>query len=274
MSSAARVTPEFPMSDALIGHTGFVGGHLAAQHRFDATFNSKTIESIRGRRFRRVVVSAMPAEKGVADRDPAADRAALERLWEHLSRCEAEEVAVVSTVAVYPVPVAVDEETLIDPTYATTYGRHRRILEVRVRRHFPRAVAVRLPGLYGPGLKQNAVYDLLHDNRVNELHAGSTYQFYNAARVWRDVDAALGSGLRAVNLATEPVILRDVARAAFGRDFGNDPGTRPASYDVRTRHAALFGGRGNYVETREEVLAGLARFVAAERAATAPRLAA
>jgi hypothetical protein len=70
------------------------------------------------------------------------------------------------------------------------------------------------------------------------------------------------------------VTLREVARAAFGRDFGNDPGTRPACYDVRTRHAALFGGRGSYLETREQVLAGLARFVAAERAATSPRLAA
>ena len=135
------------MSDALIGHTGFVGGNLAAQHRFDATFNSKNIESIRGRRFRRVVVSAMPAEMWVANRDPDGDRAALERLWANLSRCEAEEVAVISTVAVYPTPIAVDEDTLIDSTFATTYGRNRRALEVCVRRHFPRAVAVRLRGV-------------------------------------------------------------------------------------------------------------------------------
>lgn len=260
------------MSDALIGHTGFVGGNLAAQHRFDAVFNSKTIESIRGRSFRRLVVSALPAEMWVANRDPDADRAALDRLWANLSQCHADEVAVISTVAVYATPIAVDEGTLIEPTLVTNYGRHRLDLERRVRWHFPRAVAVRLPGLYGPGLKKNAVYDLLHDNQVNKLHAGATYQFYNTTRIWRDVELALASGLRVVNLATEPVTVRDLARAAFGRDFANDPGTRPACFDVRTKHAALFGGRDGYLETREQVLAGLARFVAAER--TAPRLAA
>ena len=29
------------MFDAIIGHTGFVGGNIAAQHHFDARFNSK-----------------------------------------------------------------------------------------------------------------------------------------------------------------------------------------------------------------------------------------
>ncbi len=262
------------MSDALIGHTGFVGGNLAAQHRFDATFNSKTIESIRGRQFRRVVVSAMPAEMWIANRDPDADRVALERLWTNLSQCRAEEVVVVSTVAVYATPICVDENTLIDATFSTTYGRNRLELERRARWTFPRAVAVRLPALYGPGLKKNAVYDLLHDNQLTKLHAAASYQFYNTTRLWRDTEAALRSGLRVVNLATEPVTLREVARVAFGRDFGNDPGTRPACFDVRTKHATLFGGRDGYLESREQVLAGLARFVTAARAATSQRLAA
>jgi nucleoside-diphosphate-sugar epimerase len=261
------------MSDALIGHTGFVGGNLAAQHRFDATFNSKNIESIRGRRFRRLVVSAMPAEMWVANRDPDSDRAALERLWASVAQCRAEEVAVVSTVAVYPIPIAVDEDTFIDWTFATAYGRNRLELERRVRWTFPRAVAVRLPALYGPGLKKNAVYDLLHDNQVSNLHADSKYQFYSTTRVWRDVEVAIASGLGVVNLATEPVTVREVAGAAFGKDFANTPGARPACFDVRTKHAALLGGRDGYLETREQVLAGLARFVDAERRASS-RLAA
>ena len=49
----ARATKQdATMPDALIGHTGFVGGNLAAQHRFDAVFHSKTIESVRGVGFR------------------------------------------------------------------------------------------------------------------------------------------------------------------------------------------------------------------------------
>jgi len=262
------------MSDALVGHTGFVGGNLAAQHRFDAVFSSKTIDGIRGKHFRRLVVSAMPAEMWVANRDPVADRANLERLWANLEQCRADECVVISTVAVYSTPICVDEGSMIEPNFSTPYGEHRWVLEQRARRHFPRSLSVRLPGLYGPGLKKNAVYDLLHDNRADKLHAGATYQFYHLGRLGRDIETALAAGLRLVNLATAPVSVRDVARAAFGRDFTNDPGTHPACFDVRTKHAELFGGRGDYLETREQVLAGLTRFVAAARAATAPRLAA
>ncbi|MFO0800321.1 MAG: hypothetical protein U0804_22875 [Gemmataceae bacterium] len=260
------------MPDALVGHTGFVGGNLAAQHRFDAVFNSKSIEAIRGKRFHRLVVSAMPAEMWVANRDPVADRARLEHLWANLAHCHADECVVISTVAVYATPIGVDEGTMIEPNFSTPYGEHRWELERRVRWHFTRSLAVRLPGLYGPGLKKNALYDLLHDNRLDKVHAGASYQFYNLARLGRDIETALAAGLRRVNLATAPVTVREVARAAFGRDFTNDPGTRPACFDVRTAHAALFGGRGDYLESRDEVLAGLTRFVAAQR--TAPRLAA
>jgi hypothetical protein len=68
------------MPDALIGHTGFVGGNLAAQHPFNTWYNSKNIEAVRGHRFELLVVSGMPAAKWVANRDAAADRAVLDRL--------------------------------------------------------------------------------------------------------------------------------------------------------------------------------------------------
>ncbi|MBX9580052.1 MAG: hypothetical protein K2X87_07050 [Gemmataceae bacterium] len=257
------------MPDALIGHTGFVGGNLAAQHRFDAWYNSKNVEAVRGRRFDTLVVSGMPAAMWVANANPDADRACLDRLWGCVSECRAAAVVVVSTVAVYPAPAAVDEDTLIDPLYQPPYGRHRLELERRAADHFPRVLSVRLPALYGPGLKKNALYDLLHNNQVEKVHADAAYQFYPLGRLWRDIAAALRAGLSVVNLATEPVTMREVARAAFGRDFDNDPGTTPARYDVRTKHAEVFGGRGGYVEDRGRVLAGLAAFVAGERAGAA-----
>jgi nucleoside-diphosphate-sugar epimerase len=253
------------MSNALIGHTGFVGGNLAAQYRFDTWFNSKNIEAIRGKRFETLVVSAMPAAMWVANSDPAADRAGLDRLWGCLSACSAETVVIVSTVAVYPTPGGVTEATPIDPAAQTPYGRHRLLLEQLAAGHFPRVLSVRLPGLYGPGLKKNAVYDLLHDHDVYKIPSDAVYQFYNLNRLWRDVQTALAAGLSLVNLATEPVSIREVAREAFGIEFANDPGGTPPRYDVRTSHAAVFGGADGYLETREQVFAGLRAFVAAER---------
>ena len=50
--------------DALIGYTGFVGGNLHRQHAFDALFNSKNIEEIRGRSFARIVHASSSRHDG------------------------------------------------------------------------------------------------------------------------------------------------------------------------------------------------------------------
>lgn len=251
-------------NDAIIGHTGFVGGNLAAQRRFDACFNSKNIESIRGKRFDLLVVSGMPAAKWLANRDPVGDRAVLESLWSNLAVCEAKRVAVISTVDVYPAPLGVDEDTLIEPVFQQTYGRHRLELEHRIAARFPRTLVLRLPGLYGPGLKKNAIYDLMTGNQVEKIIPDAEYQFYNLSRLGKDLDTALAAGLSLVNLATEPVTMREVAHAAFGHAFSQNPAVLPPRYDMRTRHAATFGGSGGYLETKAEVLAGISEFVASQ----------
>ena len=65
------------------------------------------------------------------------------------------------------------------------------------------------------------------------MNAASVYQFYNLDRLWSDIATAPDAGLKVVNFATEPVSVCDVIRAAFDRDFTNDPGTPPAHFDMR-----------------------------------------
>jgi nucleoside-diphosphate-sugar epimerase len=253
------------MRSALIGHTGFVGGNLARQYPFDECFNSKDIEGIAGRRFDLIVCSGMPAAKWIANRDPDGDRAVLERLTSCLLRSSAGEVVVISTVDVYPCPVGVDEESPINTEAQQPYGRHRLLLERRVAEHFPSVLSVRLPGLFGPGLKKNAVYDLLYENELHKVNAAGVFQWYNLDYLWKDIKIALAGGLRLVNVATEPVSMRQVAREAFGVEFGNDPGSPPARYDMRSRHAGLYGGRDGYLYPQRQVLAELRQFVTRQR---------
>ena len=68
-----------------------------------------------------------------------------------------------------------------------------------------------------------------------------------------------------VNFATEPVTIAEVANHAFGREFDNHPGGVTPKYDIRTKHAAIFGGSSWYIETRNQVLEGLKAFVASRR---------
>ena len=254
------------MSYALIGHTGFVGSNLTRQHRFDAAFNSKNIEEIVGRAFDLLVCSGMPAAKWIANRDPAGDRANLMRLCRCLEQTTAERAVLISTVDVYPAPVGVDEDSPIDPEGQHPYGKHRLMLEQVFRSRFPAGVVVRLPGLFGNGLKKNAIFDLLHQNEIHKIHADSMFQFYNLDHLWSDIVKAL-AGLRLVNFATEPFTVADMAREAFGLMFDNRPDGSPARYEVRTKHAELFAGHHGFIYTREQVLRELRAFVNRERGA-------
>jgi nucleoside-diphosphate-sugar epimerase len=254
------------MKSALIGHTGFVGGNLRAQMAFDDFYNTSNLESIAGHEYDLVVGAGAPAVKWLANKEPESDKASIARLMAALERVRARRFVLISTVDVYPRPVDVDEREELDLGQPQAYGRHRAELEAFVARRFPGATRVRLPGLFGPGLKKNVVYDFLNDNALDKVHQDGSFQFYDLGGLGQDLRAALDAGLEAVNFATEPVTTREVARAVFDREFVNALPPPAPRYDFRTRHAAAFGRRGPYLRTKAEVLAGMRAFVAAERA--------
>ena len=251
---------------ALIGHTGFVGSNLLRQRSFDSTFNSANIDEIAGRSFDLVVCAGAPAEKWKANADPARDLDNIERLIRALEQVNTQKLVLISTVDVFATPVEVDEDTPAPTAGLSPYGHHRRRLEQVVAGRFD-ATIVRLAGLYGRGLKKNAIHDLLHDHEVYKIDSRGLFQFYDIDRLWADIEIAMRNELGLVHLPTEPVSVAEVARAAFGREFQNEVSPAPARYDIRTRFGRLFGGDDKYVEAKAMELAGIAAFVASARRA-------
>jgi nucleoside-diphosphate-sugar epimerase len=253
------------MTSALIGSTGFVGGNLLSQATFDDGYHSRNIGELAGRTYDLLVCAGAPAVKWKANREPEQDRAQLERLMQPLARAKAGHVILISTVDVYPTPIEVDEETPLDADGGAPYGRHRLLLERFVAERFAHTI-IRLPGLFGRGLKKNIIYDFLHQNAVDTINADSVFQFYHLETLWADIQRVRERGLRLVNFATEPTSVREISREVFGRVFENAGSGAPARYDFRTRHADVFGRTGGYIRTRAEVLEGMRRFVAEEPA--------
>lgn len=258
------------MADALIGYTGFVGNNLASQHDFAACYNSTNSAAIAGRHYNLLVCSAAPAEKWKANKDPEHDIATIKGLADRLVSATAEQLILISTVDVYPTPIGVTEASPIDPSLCGPYGLHRHWLEQFVKQHFTTLI-VRLPGLFGSGIKKNIVYDFLNNNQVENIHADSIYQFYNLDRLWTDIGTALEHRLELINFATQPVRVHEVVSAAFGFSFDNRPGTPPARYDFRSEHAELFGGHDGYLYDRDTVLNELRDFVVRYRSEPALR---
>jgi nucleoside-diphosphate-sugar epimerase len=252
------------MADGLIGSTGFVGGNLLRQAPFDDLYHSRNIADIRGRRYDCLVCAGARAEKWKANQDPEGDRRGLRVLTDAVEHVQARQVVLISTVDVYPEPVGVDEDAAIDAARATAYGRHRYELEQFFTAHFDTLI-IRLPGLFGPGLRKNVIYDLLNDNQVHTINPANAYQYYNLDRLWADVQTARSLGLRLVNFATEPVTTADVAARCFGRVLPPPAAPQPVvRYDFRSRHATRFGGDVGYLYRRDQVLAELRHFVTTE----------
>jgi len=254
------------MTTALIGHTGFVGGNLLRQTQFDDLFNSTNIRAIEGQSYDLLVCSGARAEKWKAAQDPVADWQNVASLIEVLGTVRAKTAVLISTIDVYPTPRGVDESTPIDGESNHPYGKHRYRLEDFFRSRFDTLV-LRLPGLFGHGLKKNVIYDFLNDNDVSKVNSDGVFQFYNLDWLWNDVEKARGLGLSLLNLATEPTSVRDLAQEAFGTTFDN-PLPNPALYDFRSMHFAQWGGRDGYLRTRDEVMIGMRDFVAASRQGT------
>lgn len=242
---------------ALVGWTGFVGGSLDARIRPVARFRSTDIGQLPAADVDEIVCAGAPAEKWKANADPEGDLARLRPLMDALAASRARSCVLISTVDVFADSRGADESTPADTAQDQAYGRNRALLEEFVRERFEDALIVRLPGMFGPGLKKNLVFDLINQPEARFAHESSTFQFYDVRDLWGHVLLARDAGLRVVNLATEPVSSAQVARECFGVDYRCDD--RPlAGYDLHTIHAAeLAGRRGPYLADAGEVLAGI-----------------
>ena len=249
-------------SNALIGHTGFVGSNLDRQHDFGSRYNSKNIEDIAGSRFDLLVFSGAQAKKWWANANPEADRQGLERAIEALRDVQARQAVLISTIDVLPedTPHA-DEGVACSADGMHAYGAHRLWLEQSFRQQFPGCLIVRLPGLFGPGLKKNVIFDLLTGNQLEKINPASSFQYYDLGRLWPDIATALEAGLELVHFFTEPVGTRAVIDGFFpGVAVGSDAAPA-AAYDYRTRHGALFGGGPRYIESAASVLERMGAFI-------------
>jgi hypothetical protein len=257
---------------ALVGYTGFVGGTLHRTRRFDTLINSKNADELRGGDFDLVIHAGVPAVKWIANKKPAADRAAIEAIRGVLATTKIRELILISTIDVYPDPSAPsDESVAIDPARNHAYGQHRFELEQWARGHFANVRIIRLPALFGDGLKKNVVFDLLHDNQVGNINPASRFQWYPLSRLNADIEIIRARDLRLINLFPEPIRTSEIVDRFFpGAPTAAASEPAPA-YDLRTAYSNMFGGPPGYMLGRKAVLDELASFITRERADHARR---
>src|SRR5690606_37135502 len=124
---------------------------------------------ISDREFDMVVCAGAPGQKGVANREPENDRANIGLLISYVKTVRCRKFILISTVDVFKEPNNVDESTPVDEIGLHAYGFHRRFIERFVENHFDSSLIVRLPGLVGPGLRKNVIFDFLNNNNLHNI---------------------------------------------------------------------------------------------------------
>ncbi|RJG24768.1 NAD-dependent epimerase/dehydratase family protein [Paenibacillus thiaminolyticus] len=254
------------MKSCLIGYTGFVGSTLMRKTQFDDLYNSKNIQEIESMEYDLIVCAGAPAVKWRANQAPDEDLDNIKKLMKHIGSVKTKRFVLISTVDVYQYPCDVDETTSINPSVTDPYGRHRYYLEQFVNEKFENVLVVRLPGLFGKGLKKNFIYDLIHNNCLYLTHGESYFQFYNMEHIWSNIQTALNNNLNLVNFAVEPVMASEISNFCLGEEFNNVTDKEPVHYRMKSIYANLFCGQScEYIANKQDILNDIRDFIREEK---------
>lgn len=150
------------LNRVLVGSTGLVGQNLLEATDFDLAVHSTNVYKAFGLSCEMVVYAGVPGTKYLANNEPERDLAIVEAARENLRKINADKVVLISTVDVYGDSRGKKEKDAPGGAGLTSYGANRLKLEEWVREDFPDATIIRLPAIYGKGLKKNFVFDMMH----------------------------------------------------------------------------------------------------------------
>jgi dTDP-4-dehydrorhamnose reductase len=243
---------------ALIGSTGFVGGHLQKSFEFSHTYNRTNISEVEGLETDLLICAGLPAEKWKANMDPESDWWNMANLAQKLSSVSAVKAILISTIDVYQPPVDVTEDDKPNYMGDSAYGRNRAWFETFFVSQFSKSIVIRLPGLFADDLKKNFIFDLIHNrsDQVSNIHQDSKFQFYNLEGIWDLIHKCEENQISLLNVATEPVFAQEIA------DLFNVVLTKSENkieYRMTSKHFKLFNGKNGFLQDKENVLAAISR---------------
>jgi len=240
--------------NALIGYTGFVGNNLKKQYQFSHLYNSKNIEDIVNYEFESVFCAAPSAVKWKANADPVADLEHILNLVKYIKNIKTKRFILFSTVDVYN-SFPSNEESIIDTTKTSFYGKNRFLLESFISKYFNKYNIIRLPGLFGEGLKKNIIYDLLNDNIKSKINANDYYQWFYLKDLYTTVNYVIDNEISVYNVSTEPISNKELVGHINPKylDYLTYEKTN-SCYDIRTKY-------GNYLYYKSDIFNKLNEFI-------------
>lgn len=206
----------------LIGHTGFIGSILKSNLKNYKLFNSKNINSIRKKNFKEIICAGLPASKWKANKNPNKDTVNLNYLMRNLVSIKSDLFILISTIDVHN-----DRET---------YGKNRKKLEIFIKKKFSDYLIIRLPAVFGKGIKKNILYDLLNNNQISKINKDDKYQWFDLSFLYKEIQKLKKKKTfnKIVELYSPPISNHEIIKY-FPQFKINEKKSKNVNYKVRPK---------------------------------------
>jgi sugar phosphate isomerase/epimerase len=251
------------MSRAIVGYTGFVGSNLLQFYKFDYFYNSKNFSEASNMTFDELYFCGVPAVKWKANKYPQEDIDVIDSIKEILKTIKVNRIVLISTIDVYEdVDRGYTEDYDCDWVINHHYGRNRYMFEYFVKNNFENYNIIRLPALFGKGLKKNVIYDLMNNNQIDKIPINSLFQWYDLNWLKNDIDLVIENDIKICNFFTEPIQTREITNL-FNYDansyYNNE---KEMIYNCKTKYTSLFNcDVSGYIRNKGDVLKNIKSYV-------------
>jgi nucleoside-diphosphate-sugar epimerase len=239
----------------LVGDTGLIGTTLKEKLTFNHTFNSKNITTFNDYEYKNATLylSCLPATKWLVNKNIKSDIENIRNIVEILSHQKFDRVILFSTIDVYTdTPLLSDENTPIH-FKSLSYGTNRYLFELLVQEFVKTSdlKIFRLPALFSKKIKKNVLYDLIHDNNVEQINLNSAFQWYDLENLTKDIDYFIQNFEHETlfNLFTEPLDTTDIV--SLFPHYTNIKYSTPTKFEYNFKTVHYESG---YIKNKEEVL--------------------
>lgn len=214
---------------AIIGYSGLIGGNLYRQykkkHKNINLYNSKNIDKIdENITYQKVFCAALPAEKWRANKYPKKDKLNLLRLIKNLKKIKTNQFILISTIDVH---------------FNHDYGKNRKYLEEFVKKKFNKYKIIRLPAVFGEGLKKNIIYDLINKNELNKICYNDKFQWYYLKMLKTNIEKVIKSKKNIFEFYSVPINNSEIIKL-FNLTYKFSKRLKPIIYNFKPNSGYFF----------------------------------
>ncbi len=228
---------------AVVGGTGFVGSAFvrwAKEHGVECVVLQRDDDPSSVRGCDLLIDANGNSSKLLATRDPLQDFAAtVASVRRRVEAIQPQRYIYLSSCDVYPDcsrPASTEESQPLVPGQQSPYGFHKRMAEECVQHAAGSWLILRLGGMVGPAMRKNAIFDILHGDRMF-LAPESRLQFMHTndvARLAMEIARRVPTN-EVYNLCGRGTVSLGEVLTWVGRDVSVEPRAPAVTYDVSLR---------------------------------------